>query len=205
MNNKGLTLIEVIGTLILLSVVALIVTPNIYQTIKEYQQQLFDTQMNNIKEAGKNWSADNIDKVPTSNSYALKISVKELQNEGYIDDKLKNPRDGNYFDDSEIFVLISCDYIQDETNNISSNYKYTYGVYENIEDYLKKMAMKYAKDNSNISATVTTNNLKQKKYVANIIKDLSGNTIQIPSKTLEVTATESNEKVGEYIYSVTIK
>ena len=68
MNNKGLTLVEVIAVLVVLSIIAVIVTPNIAISIKDYKERTLETQLSSVKGALKNWTADNIDKVSCSES-----------------------------------------------------------------------------------------------------------------------------------------
>lgn len=207
-NQKGLTLIEMISVLIVLSIIAVIVTPNIFSSIKDYRSQLLQTQLDNVKEASKNWAADNIDKLVgcdeslLSNDKenmvcgALKVDIKELQEEGYLDDKLENPRDGGYLDSSNVFVLITSSYYKDKTGNLSSNYSYKYAVYEDLDDFQIKMAIKYAKDNK-FTGTITTNTLKD-KYIVSPIKTTSGTNVTIETKTIDIT--NDNE-----IYKATIK
>ena len=103
MKKNGFTLVEMIATLIILSIIAVIVTPNIYVSIKDYKNRLYDTQLDSIKQAAKNWVVDNVDK--TSDEYSLLITVQDLQRDGYIDEKLENPKDGGYFDESSVFVI----------------------------------------------------------------------------------------------------
>lgn len=210
MNKNGLTLVEMIAVLVILSVVAVIVTPNIYVSIRDYKEQLYQTQMDNIKEAGKNWSTDNISNIyfPTSNTTSLKVSVQELQTGGYIEDKLTNPKAGGYFDDGEVFVLVDCQYIEDETNNLTPNYKYFYNVYEDISDYERARAIKYVKKNGNKTTTVTVDKLQQEGYIAQKILNTKGENITIPKKSIEVVVTVTeNPKTGkdEYTYEAKIK
>ena len=202
MNQKGLTLIEMIATLVILSVIALIVTPNIYGTLKDYKNQLFETQMNNVVEATKSWATDNIKLLPSNNSYALKVTVQELQKDGYLKDNLKNPRDGGTFDESKIFTLITCNYVEDETGNFASNYNYIYVAYEDIEDYEKEMAIKYIKDNNLSTQEIEVSTLKTNGYIETTIKDTSDTLITVPNNTILVTVSEVD---GEIIYEATIK
>ena len=51
--KKGFTLVELIATLIVLSIVALIVVPNIYDSIVEYREQLYETQLTAIETSTK--------------------------------------------------------------------------------------------------------------------------------------------------------
>ncbi|MBP3765669.1 MAG: prepilin-type N-terminal cleavage/methylation domain-containing protein [Bacilli bacterium] len=199
MNNKGLTLVEVIATLVVLSIVALIVTPNIAVSIKDYKKRTLESQLSAVEGATKNWVADNIDKVNCTDddSSALMVDINKLQTDAYLDEKLKNPN-GGYLDSTDTFGLVSCKTVVDETNNLETNYKYTYGAFLSINDYLEHMAIEYVKDNNNIDATVTTSTLQNEKYVYRTIKNLDGISVSIPSKTISVKVTTTND--GKYNY-----
>ena len=60
MNRKGLTLVELLAVIVVLAVVALIVTPNILSSISKSHERMYETQLDNIKSAAKNWAADMI-------------------------------------------------------------------------------------------------------------------------------------------------
>ncbi len=96
MNQKGLTLVELLAVIIILSLVALIVTPNIARSVKEYRERLYEVQLNDIKESAKNWLADQIDQGNTDNIPAegkkVTVTVLTLQNGGYVEPDLKDPR-----------------------------------------------------------------------------------------------------------------
>ena len=205
MNNKGLTLVEVLAVLVILSIVAVVVTPNIAQNLVDYKDRLTETQLSSIKGATKNWVADNVDKVTCTenNTSALSVSVKELQDGAYLDENMKNPQGGK-FDDSDAFGLVSCEEVKDETANLDSNYKYTYGAYLDINDYVKKMAIEYIKDNfSQIDNPVTVSTLQSNGYVYQSIRNTSSNVVSIPNSTIKVTAEDT--ATGEYEYSATIQ
>lgn len=208
MNQKGLTLVEMIAVLIVLSVIATIVTPNINGSIKDYKQQLYETQMNSIVQSAKNWSADNADKLPENEtiivsdkeySYGLKLTIQELQQNGYVSDDLKNPRDGGYFSETDAFVLITCKIYTDETGNYSDNYNYTYESYLSVNDYLEQKAIEYAKSVSTISSlTVTTSKLQTENYIVQKTMLSNGTLVNIPTKTILVTVENNN-------YSATVQ
>lgn len=198
--RKGFTLIEMVATLIVLSIVAVIVTPNIYVSIKEYKNRLFDTQMDNIKQSAKNWAVDHVDSLPSNNTTALAIKIQDLQNDGYISDNLENPK-GGFFDNSDVFVLITCDYIEDQTGNLASNYKYIYEVYESVTDYMLKAAIKYAQDsNFQENKTVKTSDLKD-KYIKNNINIYNSGKMDIPNQNITINViTSYDSKTGDTIY-----
>lgn len=200
MNEKGLTLVEVIAVLIVLSIVATIVTPNIAVEIRDYKNRILETQINTIKEATKNWVADNVDKVSCNGNSALLVSIQELKQGAYLEDELKHPNKSNF---DNAFGLIYCKEIIDETGNVDNNYKYEYGAYEDVDDYIKKMAVKYAKDKGSITdVTVTTNQLKTEGYIYNSIQKNAGGTLTIPSKTISV---KVSDDADDYVYEATIQ
>lgn len=204
MNNKGLTLVEVIATLVVLSIIAIIITPNIAESINDYKERTLESQLGAVKGATKNWVADNVDKVScsTDNDSALMVSITRLQSDAYLDDNISNPF-GGYLDDTDTFGLVSCKTIEDETNKYASNYKYTYGAYLDMDDYLKKMAIEYVKENSNSNIEVTTETLQSEHFIYDSIYKMDGSSISIPSKTISVKVTTSSE--GNLKYEATIK
>lgn len=200
--KKGFTLVEMIATLVILSIIAVIVTPNIYVSIKDYKNRLFETQMDNIKQSAKNWAVDNVDKLPTSESNSLAVTISDLQDGGYIDDNLENPRDGGVFDDSSVFTLITCEYVEDETGNLASNYKYKYEIYENVEDYVKKQAASYAKKNKITSnTTISVSDLKNQNYISKKVLYINGTELVVSNDSVNIVVTTSEDsKTGDTIY-----
>lgn len=85
MKNKGFTLIELIGTIVILSIVVLIIIPPISNSLKKSVEDADKKTKQSIIMAAKSWASDNKDKLPTT----VKLNI--LQEEGYIDDNLKLP------------------------------------------------------------------------------------------------------------------
>ncbi len=61
LNQKGLTLIELMAVIAILAVLAVLVTPNIIGAIKKARGGMADTQVNTIISAARNWTADQLD------------------------------------------------------------------------------------------------------------------------------------------------
>lgn len=141
MKNRGLTLIELIATLVVLSVIATIVIPNIYDSINDYKTGLYEMQLKSIIGASKNWSADNYKKLSVEEGGETYVYLKELQEDGYIDNPLKNNKDGKEFN-GNTFVLIKCNVIKSDKNN-EENYNYSYEVYDTNEKYIILLSKKY--------------------------------------------------------------
>ena len=156
MKNKGFTLVELIATLIVLSIVALIVVPNIYENIKEAKNGIKITQLESIVDSAKEWAADHITELSIEKD--TYVFLKYLQSGGYIDYNLYKNTDGEQYNDN-LFILIESKVIEaDEWNN--ENYKYTYTIYDTNEKHLSYLASLYVKANNITSnKTVTLSDL----------------------------------------------
>ena len=197
--KKGFTLVELIATLIILSVVAIIVVPNVYENMDDSKSKIKITQTTSIIDSAKEWSADHIRELSCNNdSY---VFLKDLQSNGYIDDPLYQDTEGHTYN-SNLFVLIHCDVIEADENN-NENYKYTYTLYETNEKHLEYLASLYAQKNNVTSKTIVTlsdllplahTNLK----AGNNIKNIEDGTL---INNASVIINYSN---GNYSYTVTI-
>ena len=87
MKNKGFTLIELVGTLVILSLMLLIITPAISNSLKKGVQDADKQTQGSIIMAAKTYFSDNKDKDC--------VHLSDLQSEGYIDDVV-NPSDGTH-------------------------------------------------------------------------------------------------------------
>lgn len=104
-NEKGLTLVELLGVLVLLTVIVSIVTPMVTRDLKKSRIQVCEHELESFVDASKNWLTDQIDNNYDSiyNSdgafIATNITVPELYNGGYITEY-----DTKY---SEVYIHIS--------------------------------------------------------------------------------------------------
>ena len=65
--KKAFTLVELIGVLILISVVVLLAIPIIEKELKSGKQKLYDSQITFLQLALKNWATDNPYYLPDKN------------------------------------------------------------------------------------------------------------------------------------------
>ena len=101
MKNKGFTLIELIGTIVILSLLLLIVSPLVTRSVKEGTKKADDQAKANIEMAAKNWKSDN------KSSNATSVTVSELINGGYLDEEVKLPSSSGQTDLSAACVEIT--------------------------------------------------------------------------------------------------
>lgn len=109
MKKNGFTLIELLAVIIILGVLGLIVMPVVTNSLKESKDDLYNTQLANIKEAAKTWSADNINSLPITEGSSINVKLKVLQDGGYIDSDITNPKTDEEFDPNIVYVNITFD------------------------------------------------------------------------------------------------
>ena len=120
MSNKGFTLIELVGTIVILSFLLLIISPIITRSIRNGVETADRQVKSNIELAAKNWASDNKGVLPKVQNEVYKVTISDLQNEGYLDD-VKLPSDLSDINTSCVFITkVNSD---DSVKNI---YKYEY-------------------------------------------------------------------------------
>ena len=117
MKNKGFTLIELLGTIVILSAILLIIIPGVTSSIKKSEKDADDSTKNSIILAAQNWVSDN--KYVFDNAKCKGITVKDLQEYGYLDENVKLPSDGSDLD--AVCVLICTE----RGNKIKYTYTYS--------------------------------------------------------------------------------
>ena len=86
MKKNGFTLLEILGVIVLLGIVAVLVVTLSNRTLKESKQSLYDSQKETIITSAKNWTIANNGQLPMSESDGeYKLTFKKLAEDGYID------------------------------------------------------------------------------------------------------------------------
>ncbi len=83
MKNQGFTLIELIGTIVILSLLLLILIPNVSNSLKEESEKADQQTIDSIIMAAKNWSSEH-----KGNS---SVSINSLMSDGYLEKGFKLP------------------------------------------------------------------------------------------------------------------
>lgn len=120
-NKYGFTLVELLGAIVILALLSLIAIPVVTNVVKSNKQKLYEIQLKNIESAAKAWGSDNLGELPDPGD-SIKISLEDLQENGYIEKNLKNPKTGEILKDIEITVC-----------NIRDQYIYTTDPEENCK------------------------------------------------------------------------
>ena len=103
---KGFTLVELLAVIVILSLLLLLAVTTVSSQFKNSKDELYDTQLNNIKLAAEMWGSDNKVKL-NSISDCVTLTLGYLKDEGYVDANIKNTYTGELFKDDEVFVNIT--------------------------------------------------------------------------------------------------
>lgn len=115
MNKKAFTLIELIGTVVILSLIVLIITPAISDNVKKGVEDADKTTKENIVLSAKNWASDNKSKLQNEPC----VTIERLQREGYIDKDIKLPSNQESITSAGVKIT------QEQKEN-KKTYKYEY-------------------------------------------------------------------------------
>ena len=78
MKNKGFTLAELLGVIVILALISLITIPAITNSLQDYESRLCNTQLEEIVAAARTWGADNLLKLPTEEGATYTLSLETL-------------------------------------------------------------------------------------------------------------------------------
>ncbi|MEG1310341.1 MAG: DUF5011 domain-containing protein, partial [Bacilli bacterium] len=103
MKKNAFTLIELLGVITLLGIIALITLPAVDSQIKRAKEKGYETQRNTIITAARNYSKDIRMDIEDNTSYT--ITLDDLKINGYLDFDLKNPLSDKCLSNNNIITI----------------------------------------------------------------------------------------------------
>lgn len=171
-RKNGFTFVELLAVITIIGVMSLIAAPTVERITKENKEKIYQTQLDNIVLALKNWASDNKELLPTKNNEVLTLTLGSLKADGYLEYELKNPKNNKCFDNDMILLItreeknydykIDLDTIK-ESDNCSMDEEIPIivlngSIVENVEvnsAYIDKGVVAYDKDGNDITSSVT--------------------------------------------------
>ena len=103
--KKGFTLVELLGSIVILSILATIALPVIDKSIKNGKNTAYKAQIVQIEKSAQSWAADNLEVLPEDDGGIASITVRDLKLGGYLDKDIKNPKNDNLFPNDMIITI----------------------------------------------------------------------------------------------------
>ena len=107
MKKNGFTLVELLGVMVILSLISVITVPAVTKSLNKYKTKLCNSQIDEIISAAKTWGNENILLLPENEGETYEISLQQLAEYGYIDEKVNNPVTNENFDKENTIVTIT--------------------------------------------------------------------------------------------------
>ncbi len=105
-KQKGFTLVEILGVITILGVLALIAIPTIDNIITKNREKLYNSQIKTIEDGLKTWANANAMSLPEDGDDALLLSLGILKLAGFVDEDIKDPNTNLCFS-NDMLVSIS--------------------------------------------------------------------------------------------------
>ena len=124
MNKKGFTLIEVIMVIAIITILSLILIPNVMVLINENKKRSCEKMIDNIESAAKMYVNQNKYELGFDCNKTKGIKLKTLVDAGYLGGELVNPINKEKIDlKSEVSVNYNCKVkvFKYKVNNINCN------------------------------------------------------------------------------------
>jgi prepilin-type N-terminal cleavage/methylation domain-containing protein len=107
MKKNGFTLAELLGVLVILSLIAIITVPAVTDSLQTYKVKLCNTQVDEIVEAARTWGSGNVSVLPTNDGETYTLSLRKVADSGFIDSEIQNPVTKEYFDLDDTQIRIT--------------------------------------------------------------------------------------------------
>lgn len=102
MKTKGFTLIELMGVIIILALIAIIATPNIIDQIRKLNTEVSKTQLAVLEAAADNYLTANPDQFKMNNGRVYCITLQEIIDAGMLTDPVVDASTGEVISNSTV-------------------------------------------------------------------------------------------------------
>lgn len=121
MKNKGFTLIEVLGIIVILSLLLILIVPGIINRLSSKQEQTIETQNKIIYDAAYQYINERPDKFPIKRSSTYCIGIKTLIDDGKLSSPVIDVNTGKNISDK--YILIDVNNLENSEIKDNSNCK----------------------------------------------------------------------------------
>lgn len=98
MKNKAFTLVELLGVIVILGILAMITVPLVQRTIIDNTNQAYEEQITSFERAAKNYVAQNVYEMTKCQTETCKVTLRELQEKGLLPSgNIVNPKTDESF------------------------------------------------------------------------------------------------------------
>lgn len=105
MKDNGFTLAELLGVIAILGIIALITVPAIDRSINQGKDDLYKTQIEQLKKGGEDYYTKHLSEMPKEIDKTACKTIAELQKEGYLPLDIKNPKtDKNFLPTTKVCI-----------------------------------------------------------------------------------------------------
>lgn len=102
--KNGFTLVEMIGVVTILAVIMLISAIPITKVLKDMDEKSFNSQLEQVVQAARLWGQDYPERLPANEIDITFVTMQELQNSGYLEDEIKNPKTKEPFKNMKLSI-----------------------------------------------------------------------------------------------------
>ena len=198
MKKKGFTLIEMLGVIVIISIIALVLIPIVTKNIKDSKQDVYNNLIDKMLVATSDWMVKNTEILP-SEGESISITLGMLQSEGLISTDLKNPNTDNLFPAD---MVINISYVKSNRDNPKLTYGKYKGDYSIVVDVNSGTEIKDIKD----EYTVIQLGLSDNELDSIIYKDKDNNDITMKEYSIQVISNGlkkkklDSSKIGIYAF-----
>lgn len=140
--NRGFTLVELLGVIIILLVIFMIVVPAVNKVISDSEDTIYDSQINRILTAAYDYSLKDLSLLPDKYQKNY-VTLGELINSGYLD-PIVDPKTDKFYPED---YLISIE-------NVGSNYIVNDSYVKKNGDYIYKLEFVLMESQNYIDTTM---------------------------------------------------